>query len=462
MTFLTLRELASLIRGAISATLPDEYWVIAEIAQISCHAGSGHCYLDLVEKQDDAIAAKMRANIWATNYRQISSSFHGMTGQNLQPGMKILVLARINYHEVHGLSLNIREIDPNYTLGEMALRRRQVIDQLTKEGIIDLNRRIDLPPVLQRIAVISSPGAAGYGDFVNRIDNNRYGYRFSHRLFHAYVQGEKAEESIISALKSCLRLRERFDAVVIIRGGGSTADLNCFDSYRLSREIALAPLPVLTGIGHERDETVADRVAHMRLITPTAVADFLVSRARDFESSVDDLRERLTFRTNTLIASEKHVLSNLSLGLLRHSEHFLRFSFQELKHDIFALQASSLAALKLPFAHLDVCKENLRHASESALSAQESIVREHSKVLRVVPEHILAMNRKELEHAEARVRLLDPVNVLRRGYSITSLGGRILKDVNETRKTDIISTRLSNGTITSIVEDMERSEDPRE
>jgi exodeoxyribonuclease VII large subunit len=459
MNFLTLRELANLIRNAISITLPDEYWVIAEIAQINCHASSGHCYLDLVEKQDNSVAAKMRANIWAANYRQISSNFERLTGQSLQPGMKILILARINYHEVHGLSLNIREIDPNYTLGEMALRRRQVIEQLTKEGIVDLNRKIPLPPVLQRIAVISSSGAAGYGDFLSRIDNNAYGYTFSHRLFHAYVQGEKAEESIRSALRSCLRLRTRFDVVVIIRGGGSAVDLNCFDSYGLSREIALSPLPVLTGIGHERDETVADRVAHMRLITPTAVADFLISRSRDFEDGIDDLRQRLVHRTNTLITSERHLLENLSSGLSRFSIDLLKLSFQSLKQKIFTLQASSISALKMPFTYLDVCRGNVKYAADRFLASGNNAMKEYARTLLILPGHLIAMSRKEVENAEAKVLLLDPVNVLKRGYSITFFEGRPVKDINMVKKPDIISTRLSNGTITSIVEDIQPEAD---
>ena len=461
MNFLTLKELANLIKSALNATLPDEYWVIAEIAQINCHVSSGHCYLDLVEKQDKTIAAKIRANIWATNYQRIRTNFQRLTGQELQTGMKILILSKITYHEVHGLSLNILEIDPNYTLGEMALRRRQVIEQLTKEGIVDLNRKITLPPVLQRIAVISSSGAAGYGDFLSRIDNNAYGYTFSHRLFHAYVQGEKAEESIRSALRSCLRLKDHFDAVVIIRGGGSAVDLNCFDSYGLSREIALSPLPVLTGIGHERDETVADRVAHMRLITPTAVADFLISRSRDFEDGIDDLQQRLVFRTQALVASERHLLENLSTSLSRLSRDLLSLSFQSLKHDIFVLQASSLAALKMPFTHLNVSKGSVKYAAERLLASESNALKEYARTLLMLPDHLISISRKEVEHAEAKVHLLDPVNILKRGYSITFFEGRPVKDINTVKKPDIISTRLSNGTITSIVEDIQ-SEDHRE
>ena len=228
MDYLTLRELTYLIKSTIDSTLPDEYWVTAEVSQINCHLNSGHCYMEIVEKQDNATAAKMRAIIWARDFRQISVNFRNLTGQELQAGMKILMLARVTYHEVHGLSLTIRDIDPRYTLGEMALKRKEIIEKLTREGIIDRNRSLPLPPVLQNIAVISSATAAGYGDFINRLDNNPYGYKFSHKLFQSYVQGERAEESILKALKQCKRIRNYLDAVVIIRGGGSAFDLHLF------------------------------------------------------------------------------------------------------------------------------------------------------------------------------------------------------------------------------------------
>lgn len=458
MNFLTLSELSYLIKSAIHSTLIDEYRVIAEIAQINYHVNSGHCYLDLVEKQDVVIAAKIRANIWAKNCRLISSNFRKLTGRELQAGMKILALVKITYHEVHGLSLNIRDIDPSYTLGEMALKRRQVIEQLTKEGIIDLNRKIPLPPVLQRIAVISSPGAAGYGDFLSRLENNPYGYAFSHKLFHALVQGDKAEESIRNALRSCMKSKGAFDAVVIIRGGGSTVDLHCFDGYALAKEIALSPVPVLTGIGHERDETVADSVAHMRLITPTAVAEFLISKARQFEDGIDDLRRRLVLRTNTLIAAEKHLLENISSNLSGHCGDYLRLTFNSLKHDIFALHSSAFAAMKTPFAYLKTCEGSLTNAGERLLFSKGNALKEYSQTLLVLPDHLIAMCRKGVENAEAKIRLLDPVNILKRGYSITFFEGKVLKESNTVNKTDIIFTRLSSGTVTSIVEGIQPEE----
>jgi exodeoxyribonuclease VII large subunit len=452
MNALTLGELAGLIKSTIQSSLNDEYWVTAEIAQINYNYNSGHCYLDLAEKQNDATTAKMRAAIWASNFRQINNNFRTITGQELQSGMKILMLARVNFHEVHGLSLNIRDIDPRYTLGEMALKRRQIIERLTKEGIIDKNRQLDLPPVLQKIAVISSMSAAGYGDFQSRLNNNPYGYRFYHRLFQAHMQGEKAEESIGEALKKCIALSARFEVIVIIRGGGSIVDLHCFDSYPLAKLIALSPLPVFTGIGHERDETVIDRVANQRLITPTAVAEFLIYAAKKFEDSVDNLGQRLIIRTNTLLEREKHSVNYFADNLKRHAKHYFKTAANTLKNNSYLLQTNALAALKTPFVDLKAYEGRLKNSGSVLLKNSGQKLKDYRKVLEVHPWHMLSIQSQKIEHYETKIGLLDPHNILSRGYSITFLNGKILKGTGRIRKGDIINTRLHEGAITSIVE----------
>jgi exodeoxyribonuclease VII large subunit len=453
--YLTLRELTYLIKSTIDSTLPDEYWVVAEVSQINCHLNSGHCYMELVEKQDNATAAKMRATIWARDFRQISVNFRNLTGQELQAGMKILMLARVTFHEVHGLSLNIRDIDPSYTLGAMALERKEIIEKLTREGIIDRNRSLPLPPVLQNIAVISSATAAGYGDFVNRLDNNPYGYKFSHKLFQSYVQGERAEESILKALKQCKRIRNSLDAVVIIRGGGSAFDLQCFDTYLLAKGIALFPLPVFTGIGHERDETVADRVANKRLITPTAVAEFLISIAKEFEDNIDTLRHQLVIRTNSLLDREKQTLRSFAEGLSSHTKHYLTAISHRLRNNISLLHSHALTALRTPSINLKEYEGRLESVGAVVVRNNYQKLKDFTKILQVHPNHILTMHSKTLEQFESTIKYLDPLNVLRRGYSITYLNGKALKDITTVKKADIIDTRLHDGTITSTVESIE-------
>jgi exodeoxyribonuclease VII large subunit len=334
----------------------------------------------------------------------------------------------------------------------MALKRQQIIDQLIKEGIIDANKKIIPPEIMQNIAVISSLSAAGYGDFIKRLDENPYGYRFFHRLFQAYVQGDQAEESIRSALKKCRIYKDTFDVVVIIRGGGSTVDLHCFDSYLLAKDIALFPLPVLTGIGHERDETVIDRVAHMRLMTPTAVAEFLISRAHLFEERIEALRQRLIIKTNTVLDREQHFLKTLKEHLVRNSIQYLKTSSLSLRNNIHLLQTQALSSLKTPSINLKAYEGRLKGASHVLIKNKEQRLKEFIQMLMVCSKHMLSMKSMAIEQLGTKIDLLDPVNVLMRGYSITYLQGKAIKDTAAVKENDIINTRLYNGIITSIVE----------
>ena len=277
---LTLFQLTNLIRETIEDKLSKTYLVIAEIQSIMQNR-TGHCYLELVEKSqtDDKIISQVRANIWASQWRIIKPYFETATGRAMESGLKILVKVRVTFHELYGLSLNILDILPEYTLGELEMQRKLTIKQLQDDGVFDMNRELQLPMLVQKIAVISSAGAAGYGDFVNQLKNNSFGYKFYTSLFEAAMQGNTAEPSIIEQLNKILQFTDFFDCVVIIRGGGSKTDLACFDSLRLCQNICQFPLPVITGIGHDRDESVADLVANTHLKTPTAVAQFLIDRA---------------------------------------------------------------------------------------------------------------------------------------------------------------------------------------
>ncbi|MEI6157228.1 MAG: exodeoxyribonuclease VII large subunit, partial [Atribacterota bacterium] len=261
---MTLFELTSQIREVIGMGFPSTIWVTAEIASIRTNQ-SGHCYLDLVEKNDDRVVAQAKAIIWVYHYRSLLQAFENATGETLKKDLKVLFQVEVSYHPVYGLSLNILDIDPTYSLGEMARKKRETLDRLVREGLIDLNKQLSLALVPQRVAIISSPQAAGYGDFITHLQNNPWGYQFSLHLFPALVQGEGAAIYISQALRQVRRKYEFFDIAVIVRGGGSQVDLSCFDDYQIAREIACLPLPVITGIGHERDDSVADRVAHTRM-----------------------------------------------------------------------------------------------------------------------------------------------------------------------------------------------------
>jgi exodeoxyribonuclease VII large subunit len=402
----TLYELNSIIKAEIADSFPGTYWVTAEIADSKCNQ-RGHCYLDLVEKEGDRTTAQIKATIWAYEYRKLAYKFEAATGETLKPGMKILLLTSVGFHEVYGLSLNVRDIDPTYTMGDMARRKREVIEQLRKEEIIDLNKRLSLPLVPQRIAVVSSPTAAGYGDFSNQLDNNPHGYGFIHILFPALMQGQGAEKSIISALDGIRKKRHLFDVVVVIRGGGSVVDLNCFDGYPLSSHIAKFPLPVITGIGHEKDDTVVDLTAHTRMKTPTAVAEFLISGVRSFDERIMEIRNRIAPFPDRLLKDETHRLHSLGQRL--------RF---------------------LP-VRLTAAVENRLLVLEGALTASAS--------------RLMRKEEDRLHRIEQAVRLLDPANVLKRGYSISRHRGKVLKNASSVRKGDVVETTLYNGSITSIV-----------
>ncbi|MHB8882122.1 MAG: exodeoxyribonuclease VII large subunit [Thermodesulfovibrionales bacterium] len=405
-TALSLSELNGLIKAAITGSLPDTYWVVAEIADIKQNQ-KGHCYLELVEKKEHTTVAQIRATIWVYEYRAISSRFLKATGEALRQGMKVLFLASVSYHEVYGLSLGIKDIDPTYTLGEMARKKKEVVERLRKEGLLDLNKARELPLLPRRIAVISSPTAAGYSDFFRHLDTNPYGYWFGHTLFPALMQGPEAEQSILSALLSIQKKSAAFDCVVIIRGGGSVIDLNCFDSYALAARVAAFPLPVITGIGHEKDDTVVDLVAHTRMKTPTAVAEFLISGTRCFEQRVLDLERRVIQQAGEMLQSNRLKLNSYAQKLLLVPVRLTPV----FRNRLLTLQREIRALLKQRFQ------------DETA----------------------------GLNRMEQAVRHLDPANVLKRGYSITTCRGKLVRAASELRPGAAIETTLHKGTVTSIV-----------
>lgn len=288
MSSISLYDLNKQIGSVIKNGLSGAVWVHAEISSISVQR-VGHCYIELIEKDEKTgnIIAKSRANIWANIYKGISAYFLAETGKILAAGMKVAFCVDVTFHEVYGISLNVVDIDPTYTLGESARRKAQVIKRLEDDGIIDMNKLLFIKPLIKNIAVISAEGAAGYGDFVHQLLGNKYGYAYNVELFNSTMQGEKAEASILDSLDRVLVRLEEFDVLVMIRGGGATSDLDCFDGYDLSASLAQFPLPVLTGIGHTRDVSVVDMVANQPLKTPTAVADFIINHTRSLEEKID-------------------------------------------------------------------------------------------------------------------------------------------------------------------------------
>lgn len=408
----SLSELGKCIKMTLKTAFAEPVWVRAEISEMHENV-SGHCYLDLIEKADDTdvLVAKQKATIWAFTYRMLKPYFESETGATLRAGMKVLLLCEVEFHEVYGVSLNVRDIDPAFTVGEMAVRRAEIIRRLTDDGIVDMNKQQPLAPVPQRVAVISSATAAGYGDFCDQLRNNVFGYTFYTKLFPATMQGAQTEQSVVAALDKICDFIDNFDVVVIIRGGGATSDLVAFDNYNLALHCAQFPLPIISGIGHQRDESVVDVVAHTRVKTPTAAAEFLVARINDFEKNIDEMAQNVAFSAREVVHDE----------LLRLQQRIARLGVVQrvcVRHD---------AALQ----HLTM---RLRNAAKMAISSEEKR---------------MALVEKSIEYA-------DPATLLRRGFTLTTKHGKIVKSVCDVAPGDIVTTHLADGAFTAMVQQREK------
>jgi exodeoxyribonuclease VII large subunit len=425
----TLSELNTAIKATLELAFPESVWVVAEISEIRCNS-KGHCYLELVEREEEETIAQIKANIWAYTFRNLASKFEKTTGETLKQGMKVLLQVNVTFHEIYGLSLNVKDIDPTYSLGAMARKKREVIERLTKEGLINLNKQIPLPLVPQRIAVISSATAAGYGDFIDHIDDNPYGYKIFYKLYQSLMQGQEAEASIIAALKQIRGHIKLHDAVVIIRGGGSQIDLSCFDTYSLAVEVAKFPLPVITGIGHERDDTVVDMVVHTKLKTPTAVAEFLILGMSSFEERLSDAQSTLVIRAKELLREENHRLQYL----MQQFRHIVRDRFNG---EINRIETALHRLIHGTTQIIDGNNNKLKLDVNRLVGGLKIVFQEH---------------KNKIKHFEQAIRLLDPINVLQRGYSITYLREKAIKDSSELQAGDIIRTKVYKGSVNSKVE----------
>ncbi|WP_321333188.1 exodeoxyribonuclease VII large subunit [uncultured Bacteroides sp.] len=407
-TPLSLFELNALVKRSLSQCLPDEYWVQAELSDVRSNA-TGHCYLEFIQKdaRSNNLIAKARGTVWANVFGLLKPYFEEATGQAFTSGIKVLVKVTVEFHELYGYSLTVYDIDPTYTLGDMARRRREILKQLEEEGVLTLNKELEMPLLPQRIAVISSPTAAGYGDFCHQLEHNSRGFFFYTELFPALMQGNQVEESVLAALDAINNRLDSFDAVVIIRGGGATSDLSGFDTYLLAASCAQFPLPVITGIGHERDDTVLDSVAHTRVKTPTAAAEFLINRMEQAADMLDNLAEEL--REGALLRLEQE------------------------------RQRLLVAKNRIPslvFSHLSEAKMQL-------LTAKKDLFQSVSSLL------IRQKHRLELLHQ--RVNDAAPEHLLNRGYSITLKNGKVITSAAQLADGDVISTRLAKGEISSVV-----------
>ncbi len=400
----TLLELNHMARQAIEQNMPDEYWVEAEIFDLH---DRNHCYMELVENDPfgSTPLAKARAVCWASKWTTLSRKFEKGTRQVISPGIKVRIKVKATFHEAYGFSYQVTDIDPDYTLGDIMRKRIEIIAQLKAAGVFDLQRELTLPRFAQRIAVISSASAAGYGDFCHQLDDNSIGLAFTHELFEAKMQGEQVEQSVIAALDRIYMRIDQFDAVVIIRGGGATTDMSGFDTLTLAENVANFPLPIITGIGHDRDECILDMVSFCRVKTPTAAAAFLIDHLNETYTTLTSAKERITRMARQQLA------------------------FQQMKVQQLGNRIPTLFAL---------VKERQTKRIDALESRITSAVR-----------HRLEHERHHLQMCRQRALAQDPIHILRRGYSITLHNGRAISNAATIKAGDIIETRLEKGTLKS-------------
>lgn len=426
---LSLSELNSLVAEAISIGVPGLYWVEAEISE--AREVRGHCYLELVEKDDrsNTPVARASAKCWQNRWSIIRPMFERMTGQRLHAGMKVMLRVYANFHEAYGFSWIVSDINPEYTLGDLARRRKEIVERLKADGVFDLQRELLLPMFAQRIAVVSSEGAAGFGDFCRQLHDNARGYQFDVRLFPAVMQGEAVERSVVEALNAIYEVQEQYDCVVIIRGGGATSDLSGFDTLALAENVANFPLPIITGIGHDRDETVLDLVAFAHVKTPTAAAQLLVDNLSQTAALADRLCQRVVLAARRRMEIEQGRLRSLA------SRIPVLFSLVGEKET----------------GHLDRLTARINSSLALTISAQRQHLDRLAASVRDQTLRRITAEQHRLEMLERRVEAENPERLLKRGYSITTYKGRTVRDASQLPPDAEVETRVENGSFRSRV-----------
>jgi len=426
----SLLELNLQIKEQIQLAFDRPLWVRAEISELHENA-SGHAYFELVEKEatSSTLLAKNKATCWANTYRMLKPYFESSTGEHLRQGIKVLLACTVEYHELYGLSLNIKDIDPTFTLGDMARQRMEIINRLQEDGVMDMNKELPLSPTPQRIAILSSPTAAGYGDFMDQLKKNAGSFAFYTKLFPVVMQGEQAAGSIVRGLDLIFEHQEKFDVVVIIRGGGATAELSCFDNYELAFNCTQFPLPIITGIGHERDESIVDMVAHTRCKTPTAVAEFLISRMDDAMDAVLEIQQGIVVLSEKILQKKINGLQKISM------------QFPQLVNELLFDKKSRLSLLS----------HQLKKDSELQTRKKLVALEKYKLQLRTGTHFYSTCKFYQLEMMGQKVNLSSPETLLKKGYSLTLKNGNIIRSKTRVKAGDKITTRLQDGEIESIV-----------
>lgn len=476
----TLKQVTSSIQKVIEDRYKNQYWVKAEMHKLNLYP-SGHCFPELLQKENGKIVAQMNASIWKHNYQRINQNFVKIVKEPLREDTTLLLLVKISFHETFGLSLQIMDIDPNYSLGELQKERQETLLKLQKEGIINQNQQLDFPLLPKRIALISAETSKGLSDFRKVIETNQWGYQFFTFLFPSYLQGDVAVNSIINQLEKIQKVQQHFDVVVIVRGGGGEVGLSCYNNYELCKAIATFPLPVLTGIGHSTNLTVAEMIAYRNAITPTELGDFLLQSFHDFSMPLKDASKLIKSFASKLIEQTNTALTTQS----KFFKNSTKYVIQEAKNDLTKLSSNTQAKVKLAiqkeeenlfFSRKLIKKsvkdyslnqkaqtyqliEQLQKGSKNVIKSFDNDIENKKLNLPKSIQRTVQDSRTSIQQMEHTVKLVDPQNVLKRGYSITLIDGKLVADLEELKTGQTIQTTTFQGTIESQITRLNKRSD---
>ncbi|MET0299243.1 MAG: exodeoxyribonuclease VII large subunit [Flavitalea sp.] len=455
----SLLEVAKSIQKTLTDRYTSTFWIRADMNKLNLYAQSGHCFPELLEKKDGRVITEMKALLWRDDYNRVNRQFLEVLGEPLRDGITILFTARITFDPVYGLTLRIVDIDPWYSLGELEKEKQLAISKLQQEGLFHKNKSLAFPLLPKRIAIISVESSKGYSDFMKIMNGNAWDYKFFYMLFPAFLQGDKAVSSILFQLKQINKIKHHFDVVAIIRGGGGDVGLTCYNDYELSKAIAMYPLPVLTGIGHSTNETVAEMVAFKNAITPTELADFLLQKYHDFTVPLQEAEDKLINLTKLLLKDERGSLLNVakhlrsaSRGLLADSKNAVNFASRSLVADSGNFLFTRKTALKQ-------LSKDLLASSRTVFSKDKQMILEKTNRLGETAKQLMRNASRDLTNTEKLVHILSPQQVLKRGYSITTVNGKLAKSVDEVRPGDRLRTTLADGSVDAIVESKNKTSD---
>lgn len=450
-TIFSLLEVTNSIKKTLEERYKSAFWIKAEMNKLNHYSQSGHCFPEIIEKVNGKVIAQIKATLWRDDYQNINRNFLRILKEPLKDGIKILFLAKISFDPAFGLSLQIIDIDPQYTLGDLENEKRETIKKLQLECIYDQNKKLEISILPQRIAIISDKTSKGFGDFIDVIDKNSWNYKFFYLLFPSMLQGDKAVTGIIAQLERIRKVIHHFDAVAIIRGGGGDVGLSCYNNYELSKAIALFPIPVITGIGHVTNETVCEMIAHTNAITPTKLAEFLIQKFHNFSVPIQKAKEKIMDKSRRLLSEENAKLES-ELKLFRSiTVSILNTNENRIKNASYAIQQQSQFIVKNNHEKLNVLQAKTRIATKFNLNQLKVAIIQYQEKIKLQPILYLKNSELALENIEKNIQIMDPINVLKRGFSITYSNGKAVKDVSQLEEGKEINTILFNGKINSTI-----------